>query len=202
MSRRVIVALGGNLGDRAAILAAAAREIASIPGVRIVVASRLYETPALTLEGMDETAPRFLNAALRLEVDGRLDPRRLLDELRAIEDEAGRQRVVRWGSRTLDLDLIDVEGVEQEDRILTLPHPRAAERAFVLAPWLDVEPDGTVPGRGPIAVLREQAGDRVEAVGRLVLDDDGAVRALLDPAPSRREAVAPADARADGGGAR
>lgn len=182
MSRRVIVALGGNLGDRAGIIAAALRSLASIPDVRLVAASRLYETPARTLHGIDESAPAYLNAVVRLEVDERLIPRRLLEELRAIEDEAGRQRVVRWGSRTLDLDLIDVEGEAQDDRMLTLPHPRAWERAFVLAPWLDVEPDAVLPGRGTVAELRARAADRVAPVGRLELGEHGTIEASLDAA--------------------
>lgn len=168
MSRRAIVAIGGNLGDREGTIARAVSAIDALEGVRVVAASRVYETPALTLAGVDETEPAYLNAAVRLEIADRIQPRALLHELRAIEDAAGRERELRWGNRTLDLDIIDIAGVSMREHDLTIPHPRAGKRAFVLAPWLDVEPAATLDGES-VAALRGRARDRFEAVGQIVL---------------------------------
>ena len=85
----------------------------------------------------------------------------LLDVLQALEAQHGRVRAERWGDRTLDLDLIDFGGREFADEQLEVPHPRAWQRAFVLQPWLDVEPDAVLPGRGPVAELRRDAHDEV-----------------------------------------
>ncbi|WP_083523154.1 2-amino-4-hydroxy-6-hydroxymethyldihydropteridine diphosphokinase [Pseudoclavibacter albus] len=164
MTRTAIIALGSNLGERMRHLREAVAAVDSIPGVHVRAASRIYETPALTLEGVKEDAPRYLNAAIQVALDETVTSRELLNELRAIEDEAGRQRTIRWGDRTLDLDIIVVAGETRHDRELVIPHPRAHERAFVLAPWLDLEPEAVLADHGPIAELREQAGDRVDAV--------------------------------------
>lgn len=164
MTRTAIIALGSNLGERMRHLREAVAAVDSIPGVHVRAASRIYETPALTLEGVKEDAPRYLNAAIQVALDETVTSRELLNELRAIEDEAGRQRTIRWGDRTLDLDIIVVAGETMHDRELVIPHPRAHERAFVLAPWLDLEPEAVLADHGPIAELREQAGDRVDAV--------------------------------------
>jgi 2-amino-4-hydroxy-6-hydroxymethyldihydropteridine diphosphokinase len=130
--------------------------------VRLVAVSPVYETPAITLEGVDDAAPRYLNGVVVVETG--LEPHALLDLLQRIELEHGRTRETRWGARTLDLDLIDVDGMRLADDRLELPHPRAWERAFVLQPWLDVEPDAELPGRGRVADLRAAATD--EVVGR------------------------------------
>ena len=82
-----------------------------------------------------------------------LEPHRLLEATSAIEDELGRVRTERWGDRTIDIDLIEVGGRRTHDERLTLPHPRAAERSFVLAPWLVVEPAARLTGHGPVADL-------------------------------------------------
>lgn len=164
MNRTAIVALGSNLGDRLEHLRGAVEAIASIPGVTVLAASRVYETPALTLEGVSEEAPRYLNAVIKIGLGDLVTAHELLVELRAIEDEAGRQRTVRWGNRTLDLDIITFAGEARSERELILPHPRAHERAFVLAPWLDVEPEGALPGRGALAELRALANDEVAPV--------------------------------------
>ena len=158
--RRAIVALGGNLGDRAATLRRAMREIGALDGVRLIAASSLYETPAMTLAGVDEQAPRYLNAVV--EVRTTLAPHELLRRLQSIETRLGRLRVERWGSRTLDLDLIDVEGVELASESLELPHPEAWRRGFVLVPWHEIDPDAQLRGHGTIAALASSATDRVE----------------------------------------
>ena len=145
MTPRVVIAFGSNLGDRAETIVAAAREIADLPGVELTAVSTLHETPALKPHGVDLAAPAYLNAIAIVETD--VDPHELLASLREIEQAHGRVREERWGDRTLDLDIIDADGIEVSTGDLTLPHPRARERAFVLEPWLEVDPDATLSGR-------------------------------------------------------
>ncbi|WP_308797219.1 2-amino-4-hydroxy-6-hydroxymethyldihydropteridine diphosphokinase [Agromyces silvae] len=154
-----IVAFGANLGDREATIAAAVRELADTEGVALVAVSPVYETAAIRVEGVDAEAPGYLNGVVAIETA--LDPHALLERLHAIEAAYGRERTERWGDRTLDLDLIDVDGQVIDDRGLVLPHPRAWQRAFVLQPWLDLEPEASLPGHGPIAALRADASDEV-----------------------------------------
>jgi 2-amino-4-hydroxy-6-hydroxymethyldihydropteridine diphosphokinase len=106
-------------------------------------------------------------------VDTTLTPQELLDALHVVEDTHGRTREVRWGDRTLDLDVVAITndaGVHQhiDTETLTVPHPRAHERAFVLAPWLDADPDavlpGSGPGAGPVADLLAALGDDTDRV--------------------------------------
>lgn len=156
---RAIIAFGANLGDREATIASATRQLADTQGITLVAVSPVYETPAMTGAGVDRDAPVYLNGVLVVETA--LEPHRLLDVLQAIEAEHGRVRAEPWGDRTLDLDLIDFGGREQFDPRLELPHPRAWQRAFVLQPWLDVEPDAVLPGRGSVAELRQAATDEV-----------------------------------------
>ncbi|MDQ0893331.1 2-amino-4-hydroxy-6-hydroxymethyldihydropteridine diphosphokinase [Agromyces ramosus] len=156
---RAVIAFGANLGDREATIATATRELADTEGVELRAVSPIYETPAIKVAGVDREAPRYLNGVLI--VDTTLEPHALLTVLQGIEQRHGRVRAERWGDRTLDLDLIDVDGAEIADDRLVLPHPRAAERAFVLQPWLDVEPFAVLPGRGPITALRDAAPDEV-----------------------------------------
>lgn len=146
-----VVALGANLGDRAETLDAALRDLARLPLVDRVVASEPLETVALKPDGPDESAPAYLNAVAL--VTTRLAPTVLLGFLHALEERHGRVRDVRWGDRTLDLDLIAYGDVRSDAADLTLPHPRAAERDFVLAPWLAVDPEAVLPGRGRVDAL-------------------------------------------------
>ncbi|WP_181026859.1 2-amino-4-hydroxy-6-hydroxymethyldihydropteridine diphosphokinase [Pseudoclavibacter sp. RFBB5] len=159
--RQAVIALGANLGDRDATLSSALRSISELPGTKLVAASSLYETPALTLEGVSEEAPAYRNAVVLVDTD--LPAEDLLQALHAIEDAHGRTRETRWGSRTLDLDLIQVSG-ELRDGALQLPHPRAHERAFVLAPWLEVDPRAQLAPHGSVAELRAAAPDRVDRI--------------------------------------
>ena len=156
MTPRVVIAFGSNLGDRAETIVAAAREIADLPGVELTKVSTLHETPALKPHGVDLAAPAYLNAIAIVETD--LDPHALLVQLREIEQEHGRVREERWGDRTLDLDIIDADGIVVQSDDLTLPHPRAHERAFVLAPWLEVDPDATLSGRRVSELLASLGG--------------------------------------------
>ncbi|SFR84333.1 2-amino-4-hydroxy-6-hydroxymethyldihydropteridinediphosphokinase [Agromyces sp. CF514] len=156
---RAVVAFGANLGDREATIAGAVRELAEVPGVELRAVSPVYETPAITDEGVDRDAPGYLNGVVIIETS--ITPHALLAALHEIEAAHGRQRLKHWGDRTLDLDLIDVDGLVIDDTGLQLPHPRAWQRAFVLQPWLDLEPDAVLPGRGPVSELRAAAHDEV-----------------------------------------
>lgn len=146
-----VVALGSNLGDRGATLLAAVRELAEADGVEVTAVSTLLETAALTPDGIDPDAPRYLNGVVLLRTT--LTPTALLDLLGEIEDRHGRVRHERWGDRTLDLDIVDFAGLTSSSTRLTLPHPRAHERDFVLRPWLEVDPDAVLPGHGRVADL-------------------------------------------------
>lgn len=141
------VALGGNLGDPRQQLLDALDALARLPGTRLLRRSRLYRTPPW---GVLEQPP-FVNAAALLDTD--LTPHGLLAALLAIEQRAGRVRAERNGPRTLDLDLLHMDGVQSADASLILPHPRIAERAFVLLPLADLAPDLVLPGQGRVADL-------------------------------------------------
>lgn len=107
MTHRVVVALGANLGDRGSTLRAAATAIAALPGVEPVASSREVESVAVTLDGLDTSKPRYRNAVVVVDTD--LEPQAFLDALHGIEDAHGRTREVRWGDRTLDLDVVAVD---------------------------------------------------------------------------------------------
>jgi 2-amino-4-hydroxy-6-hydroxymethyldihydropteridine diphosphokinase len=156
---RAVIAFGANLGDREATIASATRAIAETTGISLVAVSPVYETPAIKDAGVDHDAPGYLNGVLVVETS--LAPHALLDVLQAVEASHGRVRAEHWGDRTLDLDLIDVAGVTLADARLVLPHPRAWQRAFVLQPWLDVDPAAELTGHGRVASLRDAAHDEV-----------------------------------------
>ena len=141
-----VLGLGGNLGDRAATLAAAVAELGATPGIEVRVVSPTVETEPV---GGPEQ-PDYLNAVVLARVT--LSPRQLLRACLAVEAAHGRRRTVRWGPRTLDVDVIDVAGIVADDPELTLPHPRAAGRRFVLEPWLAADPAAVLGGR-PVAEL-------------------------------------------------
>ncbi|MET2011439.1 2-amino-4-hydroxy-6-hydroxymethyldihydropteridine diphosphokinase [Microbacterium chocolatum] len=146
-----VVALGANLGDRVATLEAAVSDIRRLPLVDEVRVSPAVESVAVTLDGPDAEAPTYLNAVALVRT--RLAPTVLLGYLHAIEARHGRVRRERWGDRTLDLDLIAYGDVRSDATALLLPHPRAAERDFVLEPWLALDPDAVLPGHGRVDAL-------------------------------------------------
>ena len=143
------IGLGSNLGDREATLAAAVEELDAAPGVSVLGVSTLIDTEPVGV--LDQ--PRFLNGALAIETE--LPPRELLDLLLAVEARFGRDRtaVPAQGPRTLDLDLLVYGEEEVDEPGLRVPHPRLHERAFVLRPLAEVEPELVVPGKGPILGL-------------------------------------------------
>lgn len=148
---RAVVAVGSNLGDRRATIGRALARIAEVPGLRLVRSSDLVESVAVTAEGEDPTKPGYLNGVVL--IDAAIGPHALLDALAAIERDLGRVRAERWGDRTIDLDVVAYGDATIHDDRLTLPHPRAAERAFVLGPWLQADPDAVLPGRGRVDAL-------------------------------------------------
>ena len=146
---RAVLSLGANLGDRAGALRAA---MVALKDDGLVARSTLYETPPW---GPVEQPP-YLNAIAIAR--GPRDAAGWLARAHELEQAAGRTRDVRWGPRTLDVDVITVTGddgaaVLSDDPALTLPHPRAHERAFVLVPWATLEPAAVLPGRGRVADL-------------------------------------------------
>lgn len=160
----VVVALGANLGNARATLEAAVAEVATIPGMRVRAVSPLVETDPV---GGPEQ-PAYLNAVLLGETTrGAAD---LLRALHAVEQAHGRTREVRWGARTLDLDLIQVgvpgtgAEVRSDGPDLRLPHPRAHERGFVLVPWLKADPAARLRVGAEVVAL-SVAVDRVDTTG-------------------------------------
>ena len=151
-----VLALGSNLGDRGALLEAAITDIAAIPGVTLLKRSSIIETPALKPDGIDFDAPPYLNAVVTIRTT--LMPQQLLDAVNAIEADHGRVRVERWGDRTLDIDIITIGPMQVHTDTLTVPHPRAHERDFVLRPWLEVEPNAVLPGYGRVDELLARIG--------------------------------------------
>lgn len=150
--RQVVLAVGSNLGDRLGYLQAGIDALAAAPGMVVTAVSAVFETSPV---GGPEQ-PDYLNAVL-LAVSA-LPARSVLGLCQAAERARDRVRTVTWGPRTLDVDVIACGDELSDDPELTLPHPRARHRAFVLAPWLDVDPDARLPGAGPVARLLAEAG--------------------------------------------
>lgn len=141
---RGVLAVGSNLGDRMAHLQGAIDALGDV--VDVIAVSGVYETAPVG--GPDQGD--FLNAVVIVETS--LGPHDLLALCQRVEADHDRVREVRWGPRTLDVDVIAIDGEVLDDPDLTLPHPRAHERAFVCVPWLDVDPGAALP-QGPIASL-------------------------------------------------
>lgn len=154
-----VIAMGGNLGDVEQTLRAAVVAIDGVPGNQLTGISPLYRTAAW---GMEPGTPDFLNAVIQLSTT--LDRETLLAALQTIESAHGRSHEVHWGSRPLDLDIVDYDGEISADPHLTLPHPRAWQRAFVLAPWADLDPDARLAGPhgGRVAELLANTPDHDE----------------------------------------
>jgi 2-amino-4-hydroxy-6-hydroxymethyldihydropteridine diphosphokinase len=145
------LALGANLGDRLANLQAATDALDATPGVRVVRSSRVYET-----DPVGPPQPDYLNAVI--EVRTRLEPHRFLETVLRVERDLGRVRGERWGPRTIDIDVLTFDALVLDDPSLTLPHPRMHERAFVLIPLLELDPDPQLPGGRHIERIRTASG--------------------------------------------
>jgi len=154
----VFLALGSNLGDRAAYLRGAVAALRRHPAVQVVAVSPVYESAAHALPG--QVQPDYLNAVVWLRTT--LAPEALLNFCLQLEAAAGRVRTTRWAPRTLDLDLLAWDDLVRCDERLTLPHPRLAERRFVLRPWADLAPDFYVPAPfcATVAALLQRCLDR------------------------------------------
>ncbi len=140
------VALGANLGAARDNVARALERLAALKDTRVCARSALYRSRAV-----GPRQPDYVNAAAIVETD--LSPLSLLDELQHVERAFGRRRGQRWGPRTLDLDVVVYGDSIIADERLTVPHPRAHLRAFVLRPLAEIAPDLVVPGRGAVSLL-------------------------------------------------
>ncbi|GGT61492.1 2-amino-4-hydroxy-6-hydroxymethyldihydropteridine diphosphokinase [Streptomyces althioticus] len=147
--KRAVVSLGANLGNRLETLQGAVDALEDTPGIRVKAVSPVYETEPWGVEPGSQ--PSYFNAVVVLRTT--LPPSSLLERAQAVEEAFHRVRDERWGPRTLDVDIVAYADLRSDDPQLTLPHPRAHERAFVLAPWLDAEPAAELPGHGPVAEL-------------------------------------------------
>jgi len=146
--RQAVLSIGSNLGERMDRLQGAVAALEDTPEVTMVAVSSVYETDPVDAP---EGSGKFLNAVVL--IDTTLTVHTLLDRALAIEDAFGRERSERGAPRTLDVDVIVVGDRVADDDQLTLPHPRAHERAFVLLPWLEIDPEGEIPNHGFIADL-------------------------------------------------
>ena len=155
-----VLALGGNLGDRDQTLESAISQIAELKSVKLIARSSFYESVALTLDGEDDKAPKFINCVVKVET--KLEPKKLLKKLFEIENAHGRVRLERWGPRTLDIDIIVFGAELVQTKNLQIPHPRAHQRGFVLVPWLEIEPEAVLPGHGKVAKLAEKFRSSVQ----------------------------------------
>ncbi|MFB0616018.1 2-amino-4-hydroxy-6-hydroxymethyldihydropteridine diphosphokinase [Streptomyces sp. AGS-58] len=144
-----VVSIGSNLGNRLETLQGAVDALEDTPGVRVKAVSPVYETEPWGVAPGSQ--PSYFNAVVVLKTT--LPPDSLLERAHAVEEAFHRVRDERWGPRTLDVDIVAYADVTSDDPHLTLPHPRAHERAFVLAPWHDVDPQARLTGRGTVADL-------------------------------------------------
>ena len=161
MRAHAVLSAGANLGDRLGTLQGCVQAIAGLPDTDVLAISPVYETTPVG----GPPQPDYLNAVLLIQTG--LPPRDLLEAIGGIEARFGRVRAERFGPRTLDIDIISYAGQVSDDPELTLPHPRAHERAFVLAPWHDIDPDAEIPGWGQVSDLLAKA----DSAGIKRLDD-------------------------------
>ncbi|MFF8494209.1 2-amino-4-hydroxy-6-hydroxymethyldihydropteridine diphosphokinase [Streptomyces albidoflavus] len=154
--KTAVISFGSNLGNRLETLQGAVDALEDTPGLRVKAVSPVYETEPW---GVDPgSQPSYFNAVAVIRTT--LPPGSLLERAQAVEEAFHRVRDERWGPRTLDVDIVAYAGVVSADPELTLPHPHAHERAFVLAPWHDVDPEAELPGQGPVdELLSALAGD-------------------------------------------
>lgn len=149
-----IISIGSNLGNRQEYLQYAVDKISSLPNSLITKVSSIYETqPQMLLD-----QPLFFNAVLELETN--LTPSNLLSSLKEIELGANRERTIPNGPRTLDIDIVSCDNVNLDDSELSLPHPRAHLRQFVLLPWLEIDEFATLESFGLVKDISAQLGDQ------------------------------------------
>ena len=193
-SRRVVLAIGGNLGDVPVTLMHTVEALSYMEGFQIDDVSPIMRTKPVLAPGQ-APQPDYWNAVVVGSAIA--TPDELFAQTSRIERELGRERHERWGARTVDIDIIQIEGLASSDPVLTLPHPRAKERAFVLAPWLLCEPDAVLEGVGRVSDLLADTPDRegiIDAVDDW-LEDPAAVMADSDQLLVQRAEQASADMR-------
>ena len=193
-SRRVVLAIGGNLGDVPVTLMHTVEALSYMEGFQIDDVSPIMRTKPVLAPGQ-APQPDYWNAVVVGSAIA--TPDELFAQTSRIERELGRERHERWGARTVDIDIIQIEGLASSDPVLTLPHPRAKERAFVLAPWLLCEPDAVLEGVGCVSDLLADTPDRegiIDAVDDW-LEDPAAVMADSDQLLAQRAEQASADMR-------
>ena len=193
-SRRVVLAIGGNLGDVPVTLMHTVEALSYMEGFQIEDVSPIMRTKPVLAPGQ-APQPDYWNAVVVGSAIA--TPDELFAQTSRIERELGRERHQRWGARTVDIDIIQIEGLASSDPVLTLPHPRAKERAFVLAPWLLCEPDAVLEGVGRVSDLLADTPDRegiIDAVDDW-LEDPAAVMADSDQLLAQRAEQASADMR-------
>ena len=158
---RAVLSIGSNMDDRYALLQGVIDEFRD----DLVALSSIYATPPWGVEDQDE----FLNAVLVVDVEG--IPIELLRRCQKLENDADRVRTRKWGPRTLDVDIVQIRnGAEEllsEDPVLTLPHPWAWQRAFVLIPWLEIEPDAVLHGTTVAALVENLDPTDIEGVTKV-----------------------------------
>ena len=193
-SRRVVLAIGGNLGDVPVTLMHTVEALSYMEGFQIDDVSPIMRTKPVLAPGQ-APQPDYWNAVVVGSAIA--TPDELFAQTSRIERELGRERHQRWGARTVDIDIIQIEGLASSDPVLTLPHPRAKERAFVLAPWILCEPDAVLEGVGRVSDLLADTPDRegiIDAVDDW-LEDPAAVMADSDQLLALRAEQASADIR-------
>ena len=193
-SRRVVLAIGGNLGDVPVTLMHTVEALSYMEGFQIDDVSPIMRTKPVLAPGQ-APQPDYWNAVV--VGSAIVSPDELFAQTSRIERELGRERHERWGARTVDIDIIQIEGLASADPVLTLPHPRAKERAFVLAPWLLCDPDAILEGVGRVSDLLAHTPDRegiIDAVDDW-LEDPAAVMADSDQLLAQRAEHASADMR-------
>ncbi len=160
MPKQVVLALGSNLGNRRNWIVQALARISKNKGIKLVNVSGIYESKALTLAGVDSTKPKYLNCVAQIETD--LKPEELLIVLQGIEHELGRKRKERWGDRNIDIDIIDYDKIKYTSSTLSLPHPQAQHRSFVIVPWFEMDEWAELPGVGTLEKLAYVYIDQVK----------------------------------------
>ena len=144
------LSLGSNLGDRLNHLSKAVTALAKQPRIKVIKVSSVYQTKPVGGPEQDD----YLNAVVKIQTE--LSAHELLAVTQSIENNEGRVREVRWGPRTLDIDVLTYDDLISTDEKLTLPHPRISERAFVLVPFFEIDPQATISGLGKVADLYQQ----------------------------------------------
>jgi len=142
---RVVLSIGANLGDAETMVQQTIDQLSGI--LKESKASRIYQTSPVGVEDQ----PDFFNAVIVGEWGGTADE--LLKRTSKLEEAAGRERELRWGARTLDVDIIAFGDQVSHDPKLTLPHPRAHERLFVLIPWIELQPEAQLIGQGDVSAI-------------------------------------------------